>query len=210
MKIQRGEGNIAAALMLSVSLFLLFNSTAWGGGEEKAFYSGKNYVFSGNWTQEEINLITRLQDKARERLEQCLGYITPLEQETVLEAYERPMILHIKNNQLGKNIGAAVARHSTDNGAPLAVEFNSYYAYSAMQLNLKELLRRGEKEILKTLLHEMAHNASPNFTHPRFTEIWDTYAGRLKPGKARSEYYETIPVRIENCIRTNHFGHSTY
>ncbi len=209
MKIRRGEGN-AAALMLSVSLFLLFNSTAWGGGEEKAFYSGKNYVFSGNWTQEEINLITRLQDNAREKLEQCLGYITPEEQETVIEAYQRPMILHIKNNQLGKNIGAAVARHSTDNGAPLAVEFNSYYAYSAMQLNLKELLRRGEKEILRTLLHEMAHNASPNFTHPRFNDIWDTYAGRLKPGRTRSEYYETAPVRIENCIRTNHFGHPKY
>jgi hypothetical protein len=199
-------------MALIVMLPLLFApSHAWSGGVDKIFYSYNNYVFSGKWTQEEIDTITRLQDRAKELLRQCRGYITPMEQETIMAAYERPMIIHIKNNHLGKNIGASAAsRRSIENATPLALEAQLRYGYSAMQINVKELFPRGEKEILKTLLHEMAHNASPDYTHPSMAEIWNLPARTLKPGRNSSEYYETVPLRVENCVREDNLTDPGY
>lgn len=205
----RGK-NFIAALLFGVLSCLLLSSSAWG-EEEKVFYSGKNYIFSGNWTRQEVEAIAKLQNKAKDMLEQCQGYITPEEQKYILAAYNIPVILHIKNNALGENIGASVAsqRRSPDNATPLAMDLASY-SYSAMQINVKELFKRGEKEVIKTLLHEMAHTAAPHYTHPAVDEIWDISTGKLKPGRDSSEYNETVPVRVENCVRDSNLSQARY
>lgn len=233
----RGGGRRSPAWRGAVLAFALLTWSVPGfytlsSGEEKVYLSGSNYIFSGNWTLEEIKTITRLQDKAKEILEECRGYVTPEERDTILQAYRRPIIVHIKNNNLGKNIGASTARtgRSTDSARHVALSYagqrcsndlscltgasgqappsrsekmsSDYSSYSAMQINVKELFFRGEKEILRTLLHEMAHNASPSYTHPPMNEIVDLYSRKPKPGRKRGEYYESVPVRVESCVRT--------
>jgi len=209
----RGIGiSIMVPLLLGMLPFLMPDPAAWGSSKNKVFESGSNYIFIGGWTEKEVETITRLQDKAKELLELCQGYITPEERGNILNTYSKSFILHIKNNNLGENIGASVAstRRSMDNAVPLAMDMVYSYKYSAMQINVKELLPRGEKEILKTLLHEMAHNASPLYSHPRMEDIWDLYTGELKEGRKRSEYYGTVPVRVENCVRSNDFAYPKF
>jgi hypothetical protein len=209
----RGRGiNIGVPLILVMLSFLMPTPAARGGSKDKVFESGSNYIFIGGWTKKEVETITRLQDKARELLQLCQGYITPEEKSKILNTYNKSFILHIKNNNLGENIGASVAstRRSMDNAVPLAMDVVYSYKYSAIQINVKELFPRGEKEILKTLLHEMAHNASPLYSHPRMEDIWDLRTGKLKEGRKRSEYYDTVPLRVENCVRSNDFAYPKF